>query len=460
MALGCALALLASACGSRLDDEQLTAGAGTGGGGNGSAPSAPAGPDSDGGEPTGPVFGTLEAPCGPAPEGFTPTASDQGVSETTIKIGVVSDRAGAVKVPTASIEESMTAFVNWCNGLGGINGRTVELSTYDSALFATREAVIEACNADLFALVGTGSVFDSDGAAASVECGLPDIAAYTATGRKTLAPNVVTPVPNPPADNAVGPARYLAEQYPDAVEKAAIISSSKVEAAWTQANRIENSWTSVGYDFAYIGDTELFQETYSAEAQAMKSEGVRFVTMVSEVSETAKLLRDMEAQGFEPDVVNLGAQYYDPALLTEPNSEGVYIEMNTIPFEEADAVPAMRQYLDEYAALESSIKPTALGVQAFSAGLLFAQAAKNAGADLTHEALMAELGEIHSWDGGGLHFETDPGAMTRAPCALVLQIVDGAFTRVHPEEPGTFDCDPENIVDITDPDYDGSKDQW
>ena len=53
-------------------------------------------------------------------------------------------------------------------GIGRINGRTVELSTYDSALFATREAVIEACNADLFALVGTGSVFDSDGAAASV----------------------------------------------------------------------------------------------------------------------------------------------------------------------------------------------------------------------------------------------------------------------------------------------------
>lgn len=456
VAVGCALALLASGCGSRLSDDQLAAGAGTGGpGGGGPATTVP-----DASGPDGPMFGTLESPCGPAPEGFTPTASDTGVTETTIKIGVVSDRAGAVKVPTASIEESMKAFVNYCNELGGINGRPLELAAFDSALFAVPEAVEEACNAGLLALVGTGSVFDDTGAKPSVDCGLPDVAAYSATPRKTLAPNVVTPLPNPPETNAVGPARYLAELYPEAAQRAAVVSSSQVVAAWFQAQRIEHTWNKIGFDVVYLGDTQLRQESYAAEAQQMKQAGVQFVTMVSEVGETAKLLRDMDAQSFEPEVVFLGAQYYDPELLTEPNSEGVYVELNTVPFEEADAVPAMRQFLDAYATVGSDIQPTSLGVQAFSAGLLFAQAAKNAGADLTRETLMTELAKITSWDGGGLHWETNPGERERADCAILLQVQDGAFKRVWPEEAGTFACDPENTIEVTDPKLNGAEQQW
>jgi hypothetical protein len=220
VAIACALSLLAAGCGSRLSNEELSAGAGTGGGG---APvvTAPGSSVPEGeGEATGPMFGTMEAPCGPAPEGFTPTASDTGITEDTIRIGVVSDRAGAVKVPTASIEETVTAFVRWCNDLGGINGRKLDLVTYDAKLQDSQEAIKAACAEGLFALVGSGTVFDQLGAKAGVECGIPDVAAYSATAEKTLAPNVWTPVPNPPQDNLIGPARYLAEQNPEAAQAA------------------------------------------------------------------------------------------------------------------------------------------------------------------------------------------------------------------------------------------------
>lgn len=459
VAVGCALALLASGCGSRLSDDQLAAGAGTGGPG---APATTAPGGGGGGEdaPSGPMFGTMAAPCGPAPEGFTPTASETGVSETSIKIGVVSDRAGAVKTPTASIEESMQAFVAWCNDLGGINGRTLELATYDSQLTNTLAAVQAACNDGLLAIVGSGSVFDDLGAEPSVDCGLPDIAAYSANAKKSTAPNVWAPLPNPPQNNAVGPARHVAELFPDAITKAAIVSSSQVPTAWGQAERIIESWGAVGYDFISVQDTGIFQESYAAEAREMKGAGVRFVTMVSETGEGAKLLRDMRAQGFTPDAVIFGAQYYDPVLLTEPGAEGVFVEMNTIPFEEADEVPAMRQYLDAYEATGTGTAPTGLGVQAFSAGLLFARAASNAGADLTRETLVAEVKKIDEWDGGGLHFLTNPGSRERTGCFLVMQIKDGKFERFFPEEPGTFECADENIAPINDPDLDGSAFTW
>ena len=66
--------------------------------------------------------GTLEAACGQA----TPArgATDKGVTDTTIKIGVISDKSGVVAVPTAGIDGSVEAFVQFCNSLGGINGRT------------------------------------------------------------------------------------------------------------------------------------------------------------------------------------------------------------------------------------------------------------------------------------------------------------------------------------------------
>src|SRR5690606_715974 len=150
--------------------------------------------------------------------------------------------------------------------------------------------------------------------------------------------------PNPPSTNLVGPARYLAEQFPEAADAAAIISSSAVETAWDQAMRVVDSYQGT-VDFKETLSTGMFQETYSAEARQLKDAGIRWVTMVSETGEGLKLLRDMDAQGFEPDVTFFGAQYYDPVLTTESYAEGVYVEINTIPFEEADVVPAMQQYI-------------------------------------------------------------------------------------------------------------------
>ena len=72
----------------------------------------------------------------------------------------------------------------------------------------------------------------------------------------------------------------------------------------------------------------------------------------------------------------------------------------------------MRQYLDAYEATGTGTAPTGLGVQAFSAGLLFARAASNAGADLTRETLVAEVQKIDEWDGGGLHGITNPAENT------------------------------------------------
>lgn len=449
LALCCTLALLATACGSRLSDEELATGGGTGGGAAAPASggSSGAGISTEGAE--GPLVGTLPVPCGEGEEPPGPVPDgEEGVSQDEIKIAVVSDRAGQIKVPTAGIEESMQAFVDWCNGFGGINGRQLALTKIDSKLFAHLEATQEACNAGVWAIVGSGSVSDNQGAQTMVDCGLVEVPAYTATTAKAESDRMVQPLPNPAATFNSSPAQYMVENHPDAVKKAALLWGG-IDTARSQAERIREAYEAVGFEFVYTKETEVIQESYASEAKALKDAGVEYVNFVNSTAEAVKLLKDIETQRVEPEVIEFGQQYYDPQLLDAGSAaEGVHVQLNTVPFEDVDASPALQAYLEAYDQVGSSIEATSLGVQAWSAGLLFATAAKTLGDDLTRENLLAALGEIREWDGGGLHGASDPGDNKGAPCLTFAQVVDGAFVRLHPEEPATFDCKPEYAIEL------------
>lgn len=443
IALCAVVALMAAACGSRLSDGELAAGGGTGGG-TGNGQTANGGPPGTGTDPT--MFGTLKTPCGPAPEGGVKSVQGvPGVTDTEIKIAVISDKAGVVKVPTISVEESMKAFVLYCNGLGGINGRKLSLATYDAKLTADDVAAKAACAAKPFAVVGSGAVSDDQGAQILVDCGVVNVPAYTATAKQALADNMIQPLPNPSNLFNTSPARWIKEQYPDAVTKAAILASD-LPTATTQADRIEKAYDSVGFDFTYRKNTGIIMTSYSAEASEMKSKGIEYVTMVSATSETTKLLKDMKTLNWRPEVIDLGQQYYDRDLLTEKGAEGALVQTNTMPFEEADDVPALKQFLAEYDKVGTKIQPASLGVQAFSAGLLFATATKNAGDDLSRERVLAELRKIHEWDGGGLHFKSDPGNNAASTCFLYMKVQDGKFVREFPKKVGTFQCEGKDVV--------------
>jgi ABC-type branched-subunit amino acid transport system substrate-binding protein len=438
------LAVASSACGSRLSDPELA------GPGRPPASSAPrSGADPDPGPP--PEIGTLPVPCGEGSRApGEPPAGTPGVTADTLSIVVISDRAGQVKVPTASVEESVQAFVDWCNGFGGINGRTLELTTIDSELFSHLEATKEACDSDAFAIVGSGSVADNQGAQQMVDCGLVEVPAYTATPAKALSANVVQPLPNPSDRYNVGPARWVAEQHPAAVERAAILYPG-VGTAQIQATRIKEAYAQAGFDFVFDRETSAVQENYVAEVLDMKQAGIEWVTMISAASETVKLLRDMRTQGFAPTVVDLGQQYYGPELLAEPAAEGALVTLSIVPFEEVASSPALGAYLDAYAASAGGGAPipTALGVNAFSAGLLFATAAAALGDDLTRENLLEQLQTITSWDGGGLHAPANPGERAVPTCFAYLHVVDGAFERLHPAGATEFDCDPDYGIDLS-----------
>ena len=216
-----------------------------------------------------------------------------------------------------------------------------------------------------------------------------------------------------------------------------------------QARRQMEAYSSVGFEFTYTGTSNIVEVDYTPAANALKEAGVKYFSHVSEGRQVALLATAMRQQGYFPEVFETNQSSYNQEFLAAGGTaiEGIIIPATTWPFEEIDESPALQVYVDSLAAAKPGATRDALGVQAFSAGLLFATAAKAAGDDLTRETLMAELKKIESWDGGGMHVESNPAANEPSGCFAYLQVKGGKFVRLFPDE--GFSCDPDNVVELT-----------
>ena len=262
---------MVAACGSRVDSDEA------------------GGDDLDGGATTEAEGGDGRAPWGRTRPSWAPSptraparrsrarrpADVPGVTDDTIRIGVISDKENpAVPLPTVGIEESVKAFVEFCNDAGGINGRQLELQTYDSEISRTDEVTKAACRDDLFALVGDGSVQDQQGVETRVGCGLPEVAAYSATSTRAESEDFFQPVVGTLSTFFnVGPCRYIAEQFPDAVTKAATVYTDLPAASVRGAQQRDACTEEAG--FTYVVDAaQAFGDT-NYTAAGGRHEGAR-----------------------------------------------------------------------------------------------------------------------------------------------------------------------------------------
>jgi hypothetical protein len=80
------------------------------------------------------------------------------------------------------------------------------------------------------------------------------------------------------------------------------------------------------------------------------------------------------------------------------------------------------------------------GILAWSAGLAFEQAVKAVGPDLTRAAVIKQLQGITNWTGDGIQPPVNIGGKVPSKCFAYFKIENGAFQRVYPTAPNTFDC--------------------
>ena len=382
-------------------------------------------------------------PCG---EGDASGTTDIGVTDTSITIATIQDVGGDLRPGIREDnKKAMEAFVRYCNKQGGINGRTLELNEYDSALLEALEAFEQACAEDNFAIVGEGVIFDDAGVEPIVECGIPTVPAFSTTAARQLSDLTFPPAPNPPDRIATGRFEWLKEEFPGVEERAAMLCASTTTTQYS-CDRQVFAAEQAGFEFVYQGETEITVANWGPFVDQLRQNDVTYLGMVADETNWAGLQRELQAQGLDIQVVDSGGGIYSEEYLEQagPAAEDTLISLGVTPLEEAKKVPELKKYARWVKRVGG--EPTALGISGWSAGLLFATAVQSMGSDVTRAGLISALQDIHEWDGNGLQALTDPGAKEPSGCFVQLQVKDGEFERIFPRR--GFECRPDDIADV------------
>ena len=401
---------------------------------------------------TGPGdFGTLKKVCGP---GTQTKSSAQGVTPNSIRIATSADpgfvgRRGLDQ----ELFDAGEVFTKWCNDAGGINGRKIKLDEYDAALFNFDAQIKKACAADFF-LVGNGNVFDNNpGQRDRLKCLLPEIPTYMVTIEGRDSDLTVQPVPNQTNQIGVGPLLYAQKRFPDAV-KSVVTLTGNVSATQLVDEQLTEAAKQLGWT---VKDNRQYnaigEPTWVPFAQAIKDKGAKGLIYTGEPTNAGLLMKALQQIGYKLDFVIVAINHYDKNLQSSGGSaiHNIFMVDGFVPFEQASKNPATQQYLDLFAKYKPNGKShAALGLQAWSAWLLFATAAAKCGDDLTRKCVYDNALKVTDWTGGGLNAPQDVKDQTAGDCGIVLEATPTGFVTApgFTTNSGFFNCDPHGVLTL------------
>jgi ABC-type branched-subunit amino acid transport system substrate-binding protein len=280
---------------------------------------------------------------------------------------------------------------------------------------------------------------------------MPDIAGFVVSPEARGADLVVQPVPNDLKTQPIGDLKWIEKEFPDATKRYGIlagdVATTRIVAEQSEELADSLGWTNVYNDvYPALGPT-----SWVPYAEGLKSAGAEGLIWIGEPEFLGKLLEAMQNIGYSPKFIRTDANHYDRKLIDnggEAIKDNVFIRSAFTPFEGAKSGSATKQYLEAFEEyLPSGKNRTYLGLQAFSAWLLFAQAAKECGDDLTRKCVYETASRVTSWDGGGLHSEQNPSKA--GICFLIERATPDGFevADVQANE-GIFNCSPKNVYDL------------
>ncbi len=377
------------------------------------------------------------------PSGGNGGATATGVTASTIEVGNIASISGVAPGLTQSAQQATEAWADYVNSTGGICGRQIKVQPFDDGNDSgTNYAdADQACSSD-FAMVGNASGFDDGSAQAVNACSIPDMAAEVSTAAAGTTADIFGASPGNAHYWSLGPANYLKATYPNAISKAAMIYLN-VSATETQAAHEVAAYQSVGFHYVYNASTTPTNANYATNVQAMQSAGAQYVTEYSDASSAERLLQAMQQANYAPQVVDWFSEEYSPqfAQQTSPESNGDLVLMSaTAAYEEASGNPGMQLMESWLNRVAPGYHQDIFAILAWSAGLAFEQAAKAVGPDLTRPALISQLQQITKWTGDGVTPPVNIGQKIPSQCFFYMKIENGAYQRVYPTAPNTYDC--------------------
>jgi ABC-type branched-subunit amino acid transport system substrate-binding protein len=398
---------------------------------------------------SGQKFGTLDSPCGP---GQATGATDQGVTNSAIHIAYGDDR-GFPAQPGLNKEmgDAVKAMIKWCNDQGGILGRQVIGDFYDAAISQVNSVMQQACKTD-FMLVGEGWALDEAAEGTRVACNLVAVPGFAVGPDFANGPMKYEPVPGPDDYIVASVFFQAAKLWPEPVKKADFFHTTLATATESTFAKNQEATAAAGWNLLNCGVKINYtgEPDYQPFAGKYQSCGAQLVYYnLTPGPPLFNFLTAMDQLGEHPIYVTEAADYTPEFAQwnTHHIADQTYTREAFQPIENADAVPAVKQYVDAVKAVGGSVDQ--LGEQAASAFLLWATQAKSCGSNLTRQCMVNALSKVHAWTGGGLHAPADPGNNKPSDCGLIMKLTGTTWAQYYPKTLGQYDCNPQYLFQIS-----------
>ncbi len=344
------------------------------------------------------------------------------------------------------------AWANEVNEDGGLGGRFVELVPIDSQLFDHQAALEQVCQGDFFAIVGSHSLGDSQGAEllGSEQCNIADFPGQVYGSRRAASP--VTVLSNPFLNNIrqAGPANYLEKTFPEAAQNLGLLRYFALDLE--RANeRQREMLIGQGLDVVFELPAELEEDPAERIVPRWEASDAESLVWVADPGRLIALLRVLEDP---PGFVLCEWGCYSQQFLLDGGEavEGVYTWIAHSHFES----PKARGDLFKYRANLATVAPNAgwseVGLQSWMAGRLFEAAfttlLKVEPELSTREALIRIAKEIDFYTADGILPVTNPGGGEPTPCFVLMVVRNGQWVQEYPKLPRDQDCARSNLYEL------------
>jgi hypothetical protein len=384
----------------------------------------------------------------------------RGVGAKTINIAVFNDAANTI-TPGLEVEfpEQATAFADWCNAAGGIDGRKIVVDNRDAALFNAAQQMTLACQSDFMA-VGGGMALDQPSVPIREKCGLGQITGYVVSNASVLASDQVDPGGGNTDSIPAGYFGAMTKAYPKAV-KAAGMGAGDTPSVLQPETKAEFGAEAQGWKVVDFLEPPVSVENWAPYVEQYQQKGVTALWPADD-SNFTPFAEAMTTAGYHPAFVLLGTQFDNSQtqkdVANNPTLPPVYIETGWWPLAQASQNPSTEELVTimrKYAKGDPIDFDDEEGVESW---LLWAKAASACGAtNLTVSCVLNKAAATKNWDAGGIQAPIASLTLSNenpqpSPCFAMLKVeakgivYDKALT--HPTQ-SIWNCNPKNVVQLT-----------
>ena len=332
------------------------------------------------------------------------TDRDPGLTESSVTIGVILPKQGALAEIGTAMKDVLTAYFANVNDKGGIYNRRIELQTLDAGPDAATTAAnvrkhVE--NGEVFAIVsGLSAGADKELADVTRDAEIPFLGPATLLTQTSARENRNLFYLLPGAGPQVRALLNFAANKTDLKKSKLAIVYSENELALAAVASIEDQARQIGW-------TSVTKKSFSSQrfdapaiAASLKAEGAEAVFFLGASGEEAAFIHAAATANWTPHVFLLGALAGRTLVKDVPLSfkDHVFLAFPTVP---TDVTP---EGLAELRALQEKYKfgpgHVASQLNAFAAAKIFTEALKRAGRDLSREKLVTALEGLYEYDTG------------------------------------------------------------